>query len=129
MLSYWLLCCVGGKQMAFKWSQTLVKLGISTGLVLCFSLSFLVLAADWQDLFSMGQQNYRQANYSQAEQDFLQALDAAQKSNAKPADIATIKHDLARLYRVESKFDKAEQLYNEAYKLFEEENGPQDPNL
>ena len=80
----------------------------------------------WEQQMILADRAYQQARYADAEQAWLAALEIANKIFVSDPRLPETMSNLARLYRIQAKYDKAEPFYRNALGLFETILGPQD---
>jgi tetratricopeptide (TPR) repeat protein len=83
----------------------------------------------WQELMQAAEKSTQQKNYKAAEKQYKEALREAEAFGKQDPRLATTLRDLAALYESQSKFDKAETLYQRALAISESLLSPNDPKL
>lgn len=85
--------------------------------------------ASWQDDYASGQQALLYRDYAAAERHLIAALDKAESFGASDDRLARTLNELARTYRLQRNFAKAEPLLERAIVLFDKGQAPDSPEL
>src|SRR5262245_22497142 len=85
--------------------------------------------ARWQELMEQGKRNREQRRLTDAEQDFLAAVSAAEKFEAGDTRYAASLNGLAITYHQLGRYTDAEVCYHKALKLWESALGPENETV
>jgi tetratricopeptide (TPR) repeat protein len=83
----------------------------------------------WQQHYDAGKTAYEQGQYTKAEKQFGAALKEAEGFGPDDLRLARSLNNLAAVYAVQGKYDKAEPLYKQSLTILEKALGPEDPRL
>ncbi len=83
----------------------------------------------WESYIQAGKAAYEQGNYSEAEKQFLAALQEVENFGPEDTRLATSLNNLALLYHDEGKYAEAEPLYQRALAINEKTLGPEHPSV
>jgi tetratricopeptide (TPR) repeat protein len=83
---------------------------------------------EWERHSDAGKTAYRQRRYSDAEKEFLMALQKAEKLGSYDPRLARTLNDLAAVYSTQEKYAEAEPLYRRALEILERGEGAEQPD-
>jgi len=94
-----------------------------------FLNSYLKETEGWESLNQKGVTAFKESRYAEAEKYFVQAVDLAEKFSEKDLRINFSLNQLAEIYRIQSKYNKAEQVLRKLLDVYKKQLGTEHVNV